>query len=622
MSKKTFYISTAIDYVNAQPHLGHAYEKVCADAIARWHRLNNEDVFFVTGTDENAQKNVTAAKEKGMPVSAFVDLNVKKFQDLCKLYNISNDYFVRTTEERHHKVAQEIFKKMFDKGDIYKSYYEGLYCEGCEAYITEKELFEGKCPEHKKEPKKIKEECYFFKASKYEQKVLKLISSENFIIPLSKRKEMVSRLKEEGLKDLCVSRSNVEWGVSVPFDESHKVYVWLEALENYISCLDYPKGNLYKKYWKDNKNKYHLIGKGINFFHSIVWPAVLMSAEIPLPKTIIVHGYVNIGGEKMSKSLGNVVDPITLPQKYPIDSLRYYLMRHIPFGEDGDFTYETLIERHNSELVNGLGNLHARTLSMIEKYYNGKIIKSSKNDLPKKFNYNKFEESMDNFELHNALSEILHFVNECNKYINDNVPWELAKKNKKRLDIVMYNLVDSLRIISILIEPFMPETSEKIQKSLGMKKKEDYSKAKFGLLGNNKIEKIGYLFTRIDEVEKMKETLIEKPVAIKPIIQFEDFEKLDLRIGKIIKAEPHPNADKLYILQVDFGDHKRQIVAGIKQHYKIEELINKKITVIVNLQPTILRGVESQGMLLAAVDKDKVILITPEKDIHQGSRVS
>lgn len=623
---KPFYISTAIDYVNAKPHLGHAYEKVCADTIARWHRLAGDDVFFVTGTDENAQKNVSAAKAAGMETKAFVDKNAEIFKHLCATYNIAYDDFIRTTEPRHKKVAQEIFQKMYDKGDIYKGHYEGLYCEGCEAYKTEKELVKGKCPEHNKEPKLIREESYFFKASKYQKKVLTLLTEGKFILPESKKEEMIARLKDEGLKDLCVSRQNVEWGIKVPFDRTSTMYVWAEALMNYTSCLGYPTHPKYKKYWKQNKNKYHMIGKGINFFHSVIWPAILYSADIPLPTAVLVHGYVNISGEKMSKSLGTIVDPLELAQKYPVDSIRYYLCRHIPFGEDGDFTEETLQERHNNELVNDLGNLHARTLTLIEKYCRGKIPRVTKNELPRKCNVKKINQHMDAFEINLALAEIWKFVNECNRYITENKPWEQA--NEKRRNIVLYNIAESLRYLSIVLEPFMPTTAEKIKESLGLKKKETFQHLKFGLLGSNEIKKEGYLFTRVGGEEKemqkpKRETKVLSTPEAEHYIPFKEWEKMKLRVGKIVKVMPHPNADRLYVLLVELGtgENPRQVVAGLKEHYKPEELLNRHIILFTNLQPTAIRGIESNGMVLAAEFKGKVALLEPDKQMETGARI-
>ncbi|MBS3162702.1 methionine--tRNA ligase [Candidatus Woesearchaeota archaeon] len=614
MPKKTFYITTPIYYPSGKPHIGTVYTNIVTDSIARWHKLLGEDVFFSTGTDEHAQKVEKEAKEKGLDTKAYVDTIIPHFKDAFKKYNISYDKFVRTTDEDHKKYCQKLVKKLYDQGDIYKGKYEGWYCNGCETYYTEKDLVDGKCPLHGTKATWFEEEAYFFKMSKYEKKVIDYIKKNNYITPKYRQEFILSRMKD-GVRDLCISRTNSEWGISLPWDHKHKIWVWFDALPNYTSNT---ASSPWKKFWPANV---HVIAHDIIWHHSVIWLSMLLAAGIELPKKLLVHGFImGEGGLKMSKSLGNVIDPLELLKKYPVDSVRYFLLREIPLGSDGAFSYHALRERHNSELVNGLGNLHARTLSMVEKYYSGKIVKSPKNELPKKFNYAKFEESMSNFELHNALSEIMHFVNECNKYINDNVPWELAKNNKKRLDIVMYNLADSLRLISILIEPFMPETSENIQKSLGMKKKEDYKKAKFGLLGNNKLEKVGYLFTRIDEGETMQKK--ETKVETKPVIPFTDFEKLDLRVAKIIKVENHPNADKLYVLQLSLGSEKKQIVAGLRSHYKPEQLLNKKIIIINNLQPTVLRGVESNGMLLAASKDQKVVFLTPESDIPEGAKIS
>ncbi|MDD5177766.1 MAG: methionine--tRNA ligase [Candidatus Nanoarchaeia archaeon] len=457
-----YYITTAIDYVNAKPHIGHAYEKVIADVLARWNRLNGKDVFYLTGTDENAQKNAQAAKEAKKEAKNFVDENVNYFIELCEKLNLSNDYFIRTTEKKHIKTSQEIFKKVFDKGDIYKGTYEGYYCDGCEAFITEKELVNGKCPEHNKEPKHIKEENYFFKMSNYEKEMLKLLEKPGFVYPDYRRKEMYNRVKEEGLKDLCVSRKGTDWGIKLPNNKDFSIYVWFDALINYVSALDYPDGDLYKKFWPADV---HLIGKGINWFHSVIWPTMLMSAGIKLPRQIVVHGYLTVNGQKISKSLGNVIDPIKLVDKYGADPVRYILIRDIPFGEDGDFSERALVERINSELANGIGNLVNRSLGMTEKYFEGKVPKG-KNII--KFDLKKFNEHFDRLELHLALGEIWRYIAECNKFIDDKRPWELAKNNDKGLNDVIYSVLDSLRIISILISPFVPETSEKICKKLGM----------------------------------------------------------------------------------------------------------------------------------------------------------
>ncbi|MBM3303752.1 MAG: methionine--tRNA ligase [Candidatus Aenigmarchaeota archaeon] len=456
MSK--FYITTAIDYVNSAPHCGHAYEKVCADIIARWHRLLGDDVFFLTGTDENAQKNVQAAKKAGVPIKAFVDRNVEQFKHLCKVLNISNDDFIRTTEPRHIRVSQMMFKKCMDNGDIYKGEYSGYYCPGCEAYKTEKELADGKCPEHDK-VEWMSESAYFFRLSKYTDRIRKLAET-GFIQPAAWRNEILARLKDEPLKDLCVSRSNLNWGIDVPGDPKHKIYVWFDALINYVSGVDYPDGAKFKRYWPADV---HLIGKGINFFHSVIWPAMLLSADIELPKHVVVHGYVNMAGAKMSKSKGTAVDPIEIVEKYGPDQLRYFLMRDVPFGGDGDYSEEALTARINGELVSDVGNLAYRVLTLAERF-EGRT--AGKPELEKRLNLAKIRKHMEAYELHLALEEVLVFVRACNKYINDNKVWALKGAE---MGNALYNLLEALRIIAILLEPFMPSTAEKLNAQLGVK---------------------------------------------------------------------------------------------------------------------------------------------------------
>lgn len=459
MIKIKFYLTTAIDYVNSSPHLGHAYEKICSDVIARWHRLRNEDVFFLTGTDENAQKNVQAAKEAKVNTKDFVNKNVEVFKELCKKLSVSNDSFIRTTEKRHFKVSQDIFQKVYDKGDIYKGHYEGYYCSGCEAFLTEKNLVGGKCPEHGTKPEWLKEESYFFRMSKYSDQIEKLLSKKGFVLPDNRRIEMLNRVKEEGLKDISVSRINLEWGIPVPFDDKHKIYVWFDALINYVSGMDFPDGKNFKKFWPADV---HIIGKGINWFHTVIWPSMLLSTGIQLPKRVFVHGYVNIKGQKMSKSLGKIVDPIELVDKYGADAIRYFLIRDIPFGGDGEFSEEALKARINGELLSDLGNLASRVLTLAEKCktYEGNP------ELEKKLNFGKADKYMVNYELHNGLNEVWKFIRATNKYINEKEPWKLEGKE---LSNVLYNLLESLRIIAILIEPFIPETAAKINKQMGVK---------------------------------------------------------------------------------------------------------------------------------------------------------
>ncbi len=445
MASKKFYITTAIDYVNAKPHIGHAYEKVLADAIARWHRQKGEKVWFLTGTDENAQKNALAAKEKGIPTKKFVDENSKAFIDLCKKLNISNDDFIRTTEERHKKIVQKIFKEVYEKGEIYKGKYEGLYCQGCECFVTEKDLIDGKCPEHNKKPIIISEDAYFFKLSRYKSQIEKFIKS--YIIPEARKKEILTRLKEEGLKDLCVSRTNLDWGIDSPIDKKFKVYVWFDALVNYVSGAN---GN-----WPADL---HIVGKGINWFHSVIWPAILLSSGYELPKKLLVHSYLNIRGQKISKSLGNVINPIELIKKYGADSVRYSLLRCSVF-EDSDYSEGILIERHNNELANKLGNLVSRVAALAEKYG----LEKGENKLIKKLKIKEIEENFEEYRIDRALNGIFAFIDICNEYVQEKKPWETHDKK------VLCELVEGIKKIAKLLFPFIPETSDKINKQFSVK---------------------------------------------------------------------------------------------------------------------------------------------------------
>jgi methionyl-tRNA synthetase len=496
-----FYITTAIDYVNAYPHLGHLYEKICADIIARWNRLLGRDVFFLTGTDENAAKNEKAAREAGLDVKEFIDRNARRFQELCNVFNISNDDFIRTTEERHRRVSQLIFRKMFENGDTYKSSYSGLYCYGCEEYKTEKDLVEGKCPEHGTEPEYIEEECYFFRLSKYEKQVLELIEKNRFVIPEKRKQEMIARIKSEGLRDLAVSRSRVGWGVEVPFDPEHKIYVWVDALVNYISALGYPDGEKYKKYWPADV---HLIGKGINWFHSVIWPAILLSCGIPLPKHILVHGYITIGGEKLSKSKGTAVDPFKLLEKYEVDAVRYFLARDIPFFEDGDFTEKALVERVNGELVGNIGNFIHRTLTLIWNLYGGEVPKPQDYEKDKECSNflekirrlpNAMRERFENYEIDKALKEVADFTIECNKFLQAKEPWKTKDPN------TLYICVNAVRTLAIVLRPYVPGSSEKIWKMLNLEGlPEDYGWGSVGELvikPRHKVSKPEIVFTKI-----------------------------------------------------------------------------------------------------------------------------
>jgi methionyl-tRNA synthetase len=490
----TIYLTTAIDYVNAKPHIGHAYEKIIADVLARWHRLKGDNVFFLTGTDENAQKNDQAAKEAGVQTKDFVDKNSTLFEELCKVLHLSHDDFIKTTEERHVNVAKAIYQKLFDAGDIYKGMYKGLYCFGCEAYYTERDLEKGLCPEHKKPAEKIEQECYFFKMSKYEEQVLALLEQESFIVPEGKRKEMFNRVKSEGLKDICVSRKSGGWGIVLPFDEEHRGYVWIDALCNYISALGYPDGKKFAQLWNGG-TIVHVIGKGINWFHSVIWPSLLLALDVKVPDHILVHGYLTVDGQKVSKSLGNSIDPVGLVEEYGVDALRYFLLREIPLQDDGDFSEQGLVTRLNTELADALGNLLSRSLAMVDKYFDGKVPQGKpEGELVEKLDIDVIEKHLEHYEFHHALEKIWNFIHAINKYINENKPWE----DEKRRAIILYNVLDALRMLAILIHPFIPDTTAKINAQLGVTEGQ-WSDIEFGILeSGRKINKGENLFNKIE----------------------------------------------------------------------------------------------------------------------------
>lgn len=473
-----FYVTTAIDYPNTKPHLGHAYEKIIADVMARWHRLKGEDVLFLTGMDEHGQKIERASVIAGKTPKEFLDEMAVFYKDLCKRLNISYDDFIRTTEERHARVAREIFKKVFDRGDIYKGFYEGLYCVSCEAFYTEKDAPDCKCPIHKKDLEVVKEESYFFKLSKYQKQIVEHIkNNKNFILPETRRNEILNRLESE-VKDLSVSRVSFKWGIPLPIDERHVIYVWFDALLNYISALDYP-GEKFKKFWPADVQN---IGKDISWFHTVIWPAILLAADLELPKTIFIHGFINVGGEKLSKTRGIVVDPIELVNRYGADALRYFLLREIPLGDDGDFSEEALVKRINTELADSLGNLVNRVLVLVEKNFEGYVPEQNGDELKKvALNVSKaVENSMEEFQFHNALNDIFYLVNESNRIINEKKPWEI--KDRKELGGILYSLLESLRFVAVLLYPFTPETSGKIFEQLGLEKKFLFSDLEWGKL--------------------------------------------------------------------------------------------------------------------------------------------
>lgn len=590
---KTFYLTRAIDYPNGKPHVGHAYEFIVADAIARWHRLAGEDVHFLCGTDEHGQKIERTAKAVNKTPKQFVDEQIPHFLYLAKLLHISQDDFIRTTEERHVKAVQDLFDLLQAKGDIELGTYQGLYCTGCEAFYTEKDLVNNECPVHKRVVETVKEESYFFKLSKYQQKILDHIYKHpDFILPKRKRDEIVNHIRE-GLHDISVSRTSVRWGVPVKSNPKHTIYVWIDALPNYITALGWPDGKLFKKFWPADV---HIVGKDIARFHTVIWPALLLAAGIELPRSVHAHGFINLGGEKLSKTTGVKVDPVELVDKYGADALRYYFLREVPAGEDGDFTEEALVERANADLADGIGNLLNRVSTLVHKHFGGNIPKPTTfqavdNDLIKQSDIVKdVDNLMREYEWHKAVEKVWEFVRYCNKYLSFTTPWKVD--DKERLATILYSLVESIRILAILSSSFIPSTAEKVATQLGQKitslKDATFSKTTKGGL---------------------KET---KPVFLKlELVKVNPFAKLNLKVAEIKDVQPHPNADKLYVLQIHLGNEHRQLVAGIKAYYKPEELIGKKIIVVSNLKPANLRGVDSQGMLLAAEKKGVVKLLDP-----------
>ena len=660
MNKGKYYLTTAIAYTSGKPHIGNTYEIVLADSIVRFKKLNGYDVYFQTGTDEHGEKIQIKAEEAGKTPQQFVDEVAEEIKRIWDLMNTSYDKFVRTTDPDHVKKIQQIFKKLYDQGDIYKGYYEGWYCTPDEAFFTESQLVDGKCPDCGREVHMAKEEAYFFKMSKYADKLMKHIEDHpEFIQPEARKNEMVNNFIKPGLQDLCVSRTSFNWGIPVTFDEKHVVYVWIDALSNYITFLGYdPEGNhseLYKKYWPADV---HLIGKDILRFHTIYWPILLMALGEELPKQVFGHPWLMVGEGKMSKSKGNVIYADDLVDLFGVDAVRYFVLHEMPFSSDGTLTYELLIERINSDLANILGNLVNRTVTMTNKYFGGEIIAPTDHEPIDDELINlaldtpvRVEKKMDELRVSDAIDEIFTLLRRSNKYVDETQPWVLGKdENKKaRLGTVLYNLLESIRIAAVLLEPFLPETAEKILKQINADKTDWESLEHFnGMLPGKKVGIPEILFARLDAAKKMEEinkindanaaSKEVKVVEVKEtkeikeqakeeneddgLISIDDFAKIDLRVAEIVKAEKHPDADKLLILQLKLGDEIRQVVSGIAKYYEPQDLVGKKIVMVYNLKPVKLRGVDSNGMILAAQKGKKLTLISTLEDISDGAKLS
>lgn len=644
MDKKKFYITTAIAYTSKKPHIGNTYEIVLTDAIARFRRYMGDDVFFLTGTDEHGQKIQEIAEKENITPKQHVDKIAGEIKDIANMLNISYDKFIRTTDDYHVKAVQKIFKKLYDQGDIYKSEYEGLYCTPCESFWTETQLKDGKCPDCGREVVKTKEEAYFFKMSKYQDRLMKHIEEHpEFIQPESRKKEMVNNFLKPGLQDLCVSRTSFSWGIPVDFDDKHVIYVWIDALSNYITALGYSpdnKGELYNKYWPADV---HIIGKDILRFHTIYWPIMLMALGEPLPKQVFGHPWMLFGEEKMSKSRGNVIYAEDLVKHFGVDAVRYYALHEMPFAQDGSITCDVFISRYNSDLANTLGNLVNRTVAMINKYFGGEIKEPTTagefDDNLKETVMNsikKVEKSMETLHVADALDHIWTIVDRANKYIDETMPWALAKSEETmpRLQTVLYNLAESIRIIASLLVSFMPSTAKAIAEEIGNPEITYESIGEFGKIAvGTKVGEAKPLFARIDAEKKMEELAAEfaaaaegdKPeVEIAPYkdyIEFEDFEKLDIRVGKVIECEKVPKSSKLLRFLLQVGNEKRQILSGISKYHKPEDMIGKNVVFIANLKPRKMMGLESCGMILSAEHGEELTALTTIKDIQSGAEI-
>ena len=643
--KGKYYITTAIAYTSRKPHIGNTYEIVLTDALARYKRMQGYDVFFLTGTDEHGQKIEEYAKAAGVSPKEYVDKVAGEIREICDLLNTTYDKFIRTTDDYHERAVQKIFKKLYDQGDIYKSEYEGLYCTPCESFWTESQLVDGKCPDCGREVKPAKEEAYFLRLSKYQKQLEEYIeNNENFIYPEPRKKEMLNNFIKPGLQDLCVSRTSFKWGIPVTFDDKHVIYVWIDALSNYITAIGYdPDGSsdLYKKLWPADV---HIIGKDIVRFHTIYWPIMLMALGEPLPKQVFGHPWLLFGEDKMSKSKGNIIYADDLVDLFGVDAVRYYLLSEMPHANDGSITYDTMIERYNSDLANTIGNLVNRTVSMTNQYFGGVIqaptVKDAlDDDLAKTCTdaVAKVEELISTYRIADALDTILGIAKRANKYIDETTPWVLAKDeaSKARLGTVLYNLLEAIRFLAVLLKPFTPDTSDRIFAQTNMNANDYDALASFGALeAGIKVGEATPLFARVDK-EKMYKTIAERQakaaeaekannakVGIEGVAQIgiEDFAKVELRVAEIKACEPVPKADKLLKLTLDDGQGERTVASGIAKWYKPEDLVGHKIVLVANLKPAVLRGVESQGMIIAADTADGAAKVLFVDDFETGAK--
>ena len=627
MGKNTYYITTPIYYPSDNFHIGHCYTTVIADALARYKRLKGYDVFFLTGSDEHGQKIEERAKKKGCTPKEFVDPIIDNAKDLWKSLDISYNKFIRTTDPEHVECVQKVFKQLYDQGDIYKGTYEGWYCTPCESFWTESQLKDGKCPDCGREVKLTKENAYFLKLSKYQKQLEEYLEGHKDLMqPVTRYNEMYNNFLKPGLKDLCVSRSSVKWGIPVTFDPEQTVYVWVDALTNYISALGYKTDDesLFEKYWPADL---HLVGKEIFRFHTIIWPIMLIALGLPLPKKVYGHGWLTMGGDKISKSKGNFKDPRLFIKDYGVDTIRYFLLSEVPFGSDGNFSELLMVERRNSDLCNVLGNLVNRTISMANKYFGGKVSKISNiteldNEVINYLNSmdKDVDEKLESLNAPAALADIFSRLNRLNKYIDETEPWKLAKlEDKSRLNDVLYVILDGIRLCAIELEAFIPATSKKIYEQINVNDA-SFENNTIGYVESYQVtEKPEILFARIDEKE-LKEKLEEKEIEHLPEISIDDFAKMEMVVGEVLESKKHEKADKLLVSKVDIGGEVRQIVSGIAEHVDSKEFVGKKVVVLANLKPVKIRGVESQGMIICAENEGKIEVVT--SSLPAGSKLS